>query len=91
MDPKDLNKVVRRSHYPLPTIEEVATRLSNAKVFTVLDAKCGFWHVKLIYAADKFEQYIYGRTATVESDHKPLEAIWKKPIQAAPFITKTVG
>ena len=47
LDPKDLNKVVKRSHYPLPTIEEVATRLSNAKVFTVLDVKCGFWHVKL--------------------------------------------
>ena len=36
-----------RSHYPLPTIEEVATRLTNAKVFSVLDAKSRFWQVKL--------------------------------------------
>ena len=36
-----------RCHYPLPTIEEVATRLTKAKVFSVLDAKSGFWQVKL--------------------------------------------
>ena len=47
LDPKDLNKAIKRSHYPLPTIEEVATRLARAKVFMVLDAKSGFWHVKL--------------------------------------------
>ena len=47
LDPRDLNRAIKRSHYPLPTIEEVATRLSGAKVFSVLDAKRGFWQVKL--------------------------------------------
>ena len=47
LDPRDLNRAIKRSHYPLPTVEEVATRLSGAKVFSVLDAKCGFWQVKL--------------------------------------------
>lgn len=47
LDPRDLNKVIMRSHYPLPTIEQVAARLNKAKVFTVLDAKTGFWQVKL--------------------------------------------
>ena len=47
LDPQHLNKVVMHNHYPLPTIEEVASRLTNAKVFTVLDAKTGFWQVKL--------------------------------------------
>ena len=47
LDPQYLNKAVMRSHYPLPTIEEVTTRLSQAKVFSVLDAKSGFWQVKL--------------------------------------------
>ena len=50
LDPQHLNKVIMRSHYPLPTIEEVTTRLSNAKVFSVLDAKTGFWQVKLTEA-----------------------------------------
>ena len=46
-DPQDLNKALMGSHYPLPTIEDVATRLSKAKVFSVLDAKNGFWQVKI--------------------------------------------
>ena len=47
IDPQDLNKALQRAHYPLPTIEEVATRLSKARVFSVLDAKNGFWQVQL--------------------------------------------
>ena len=39
MDPRDLNQAIRREHYQMPTIEEVATRLRNAKTFTVVDAK----------------------------------------------------
>lgn len=31
----------------MPTIEEIAADLSDAKVFTVLDIKDGFWHIKL--------------------------------------------
>ena len=46
IDPKDLNRAIKRSHYPMPTIEKVATKLSKAKVFTVLDAKSGFWQIK---------------------------------------------
>ena len=47
LDPKDLNEAVQREHYQIPTIEEVATRLHGAKLFTVLDARNGFWHIKL--------------------------------------------
>ena len=47
LDPRDLNKAIRREHYPLPTIEDVATRLHGAKVFTVLDVSKGFWHVEM--------------------------------------------
>lgn len=48
LDPKDLNKAIQREHYPLPTIEDVATRLHGAKVFTKLDVRNGFWHVVLV-------------------------------------------
>ena len=53
IDPKDLNRAIKRSHYPLPTIEEVATKLSKAKVFSVLDAKSRFWQLKLDDASSK--------------------------------------
>ena len=47
LDPKDLNLAIQREHYPLPTIEDVATCLHGAKVFTKLDVRNGFWHIKL--------------------------------------------
>ena len=47
LDPHDLNKAIMRNYYPLPTIEQVAARLNKAKMFTVLDAKTGFWQIKL--------------------------------------------
>ena len=47
LDPKELNKAIQREHYPLPTIEDVATRLHGAKIFTKLDVKNGFWHIGL--------------------------------------------
>ena len=39
LDPKDLNRAIQRKHYPLPIIEEVATRLHGAKVLSKLDVR----------------------------------------------------
>ena len=47
IDPRDLNKAVKRCLYPMPTMEEIVARLPRAKRFSVLDAKTGFWQVKL--------------------------------------------
>ena len=47
LDPRDLNENIIRENYPLPTIESIATRLSEAKVFSVLDVRHGFWHMVL--------------------------------------------
>ena len=50
IDPKDLNKGLKRAKYTMPTLDEVLPRLANAKVF-VLDAKYGFYNVKLVEAS----------------------------------------
>ena len=47
LDPKELNAVIKREHYPLPVMEEIAQRLNDARYFTVLDVKNGFWHIEL--------------------------------------------
>ena len=47
LDPKDLNDAILRENYQLPTIEDIAARLHNAKVFTLMDVRNGFWYVKL--------------------------------------------
>ena len=38
----------------------------------------------IVFAMEKFETYLYGRKVLVESDHKPLEAIFKKSLLSAP-------
>ena len=38
----------------------------------------------IVWGAEKFHTYVYGRRIIVETDHKPLEAIFKKPLNAAP-------
>ena len=47
IDPKPLNQALKRNHYPLPVIDDLLPLLANAKVFSVVDAKNGFWHVQL--------------------------------------------
>ena len=42
VDPNDLNKAIKRLHYPLPTIEDILP-----KVFSVRDAQQGFWKIQL--------------------------------------------
>lgn len=47
IDPSDLNKVIKREHYPMRTIEEVVSAIPGAKIFSVLDAKSGFLQIEL--------------------------------------------
>ena len=42
IDPKDLNKFIKREHYPMKTIDDIVTEIPNAKVFSVLDANPAF-------------------------------------------------
>ena len=43
IDPRDLNLAIKRPHYPMKTIDEVASRLQGANIFSILDAASGFW------------------------------------------------
>ena len=47
LDPRHLNKAIKREHFQLPTIEDIATRMANAKWFTKLDANRGYWQIPL--------------------------------------------
>lgn len=47
LDPRTLNKYIKREHYPIPTSEEIFTELKGAKVFTVLDIASAFWQIPL--------------------------------------------
>ena len=47
LDPSDLNKAINRNHYLIPSIDDVLQQLTEAKIFSLCDAKDGFLQVKL--------------------------------------------
>lgn len=67
IDPQDLNKGLQRAHYPMPTIEDILPDLSEAKCFSVLDAKDGFWHVRLDYESSLMTTFNSPSTGSVGS------------------------
>ena len=47
LDPKDLNKNIRREHYYTRTIDEILPQLHGKEYFSVADTSKGYWHVEL--------------------------------------------
>lgn len=47
IDPKSLNLAMKRSHYIMPTLEDVLYKLPKARVFTLVDARNAFLQCKL--------------------------------------------
>ncbi|KAL5479802.1 hypothetical protein EMCRGX_G023380 [Ephydatia muelleri] len=68
LDPRPLNKAIMREHFQLPTLDDIATRLHGAKVFSKLDANHGYWQIPLDRASQllttfntPFGRYCYTR------------------------------
>ena len=47
LDPKDLNKAIKRPNYSIHNIDDILIKLYKAKLFSVVDYKDGFCQVKL--------------------------------------------
>ena len=47
LDPRDSNKAIPREHHRIPTAEDMASRLTGKKVYSIVDEKDGFWQVPL--------------------------------------------
>ena len=63
LDTQQLSKALKRGRYPLPVIDDVLPALSQAKVFTKIDARNGYWHVQLDDESSKLTTFDtpYGR------------------------------
>lgn len=63
IDPKPLNRCLKRSHYPLAVIDDIIPQLQEAKIFTKVDVKNAFWHVTLDDASSALTTFEtpYGR------------------------------
>ena len=58
LTPSTLNKALLRPHHPLKTVEEVIADMPDAKLFSILDAKCGFWQVPLSKESSKLTTFM---------------------------------
>ena len=47
IDPKDLNKEIKREYFQIPTKEEILRNLANASCFSKMDATYGFHQIRL--------------------------------------------
>ena len=47
LDPRPLNKAIKREHLHLPTAEKIFSQISGAFYFSKLDASSGYWQVKV--------------------------------------------
>ena len=57
IDPKDLNRALKREHYQLPTIEEITARMPGARYFSTLDARSGYWQIPLDEESSKLTTF----------------------------------
>lgn len=86
LDPRDLNKWIKREQHYTKTIDEVVTQLSDAKFFTLVDARKGYWHVPLDepssylttfgtpFGRFRFTWLPYGLIASQDVSQKQLDA-----------------
>ncbi len=47
IDPRPLNKALRRETLQMPVLDELLPELTQAKVFSTVDLRSGFWHCTL--------------------------------------------
>ena len=47
IDPKSLNSAIKCEHYRTRTIDDLLHKLKGAKIFSKVDARSGYWNVKL--------------------------------------------
>jgi len=53
LDPYDLNRAIKREHFVIPTFADIALKLYGRRIFSVIDMKDGFWHIRLDEASFK--------------------------------------
>uniref|UniRef100_A0A8C7UJR4 ribonuclease H n=1 Tax=Oncorhynchus mykiss TaxID=8022 RepID=A0A8C7UJR4_ONCMY len=55
--PKRLGQGYQTSHYPLPTLDGITHKLAGAHYFSVMDARSGYWAIKLTEESSKLKTF----------------------------------
>ncbi|GBM36845.1 Uncharacterized protein K02A2.6 [Araneus ventricosus] len=88
MEPKGLNKYIKRQHYPILIQLSLFSELEGAKYFILLDACCAFLQIPLteessklcaiaaLFGRNKFCRLPYGLTSSPEVYQKTIENLF---------------
>ena len=57
IDPRPLNKALKREYFQLPTLDDLQPELADSKVIFNLDLRDGFWQVKLDEASSRLTTF----------------------------------
>ena len=84
IDPRPLTEALKRSHYQLPTMDEVLPKLANARKISKLDLAQAFWHCTLDDESSRYTTFAtpkgryrllrlpFGTSVSSEEFHKRL-------------------
>lgn len=89
LDPRNLNKYIKRNMDMIPNLDEILAQLHEKTIFTVLDCKDGYWQIELtessaelctfntLWGRYKFKRVPFGISCAPEwFNQKNKENIW---------------
>lgn len=88
LDPRNLNQAIKRTHYPIPSVDMVRAKVAGAKFYSTLDASSGFWMCKLSekssylttfntpFGRYRFKRLPYGVSCAPEYFHRIMTEIF---------------
>ena len=57
LDPKDLNKAIKRPHHCIPAIDDILPKLNRANYFSIVGVRSGYWNIKLDYESSLYTTF----------------------------------
>ena len=73
-----LGAVLMQEGQPVASVSRSLSK--SEKNYVAIELEC----LAIVFACQRFHQYIFGKKVRIETDHKPLEIIVRKPILSAP-------
>ena len=66
LEPRDLNRAIKREHFRIPTANELSRKLAGKSVFSIVDQKDGFWHIELDEPSSFLCTFNYGNVWKIQ-------------------------